>query len=297
MKRQLAFVLGGGGARGALQVGALRALLEAKFTPNILVGTSIGAVNATVLAVWGASLETIDTLIADWRDATLADLMPSNYLWLTLRSLFNRPGGNAYQRTRSFLISHGLSPEMRFKDIKGMRLILVSADLNSGQPVFYGTDPDQSILEGVLASIALPPWMRPFQRDGKYLIDGGVVSNLPIEAALSQGATDLIALELSDPRSLLVEYPTITQFMLKLFNLVEQRQIKLELDLAAARHANVRLIYLYGKEPVDIWDFRRTEELIARGYEITCQEIKGWQEASRPGWRTRLAQLRTHLRW
>ena len=55
----LAFVLGGGGGRGALQVGALRALLEAGLQPDLLVGTSAGAVNATYLAMRGFNLETL----------------------------------------------------------------------------------------------------------------------------------------------------------------------------------------------------------------------------------------------
>ena len=63
LKKNLAFVLGGGGARGAFQVGALRALLEAGISPDILVGTSTGAVNATSLALHGINLETINELV------------------------------------------------------------------------------------------------------------------------------------------------------------------------------------------------------------------------------------------
>ena len=62
MERQLAYVLGGGGARGALQVGAIRALLEAGVRPNLLVGTSIGAVNAAFLAFHGVSLQGVERL-------------------------------------------------------------------------------------------------------------------------------------------------------------------------------------------------------------------------------------------
>ncbi len=62
MNRCLAFVLGGGGARGALQLGALRALLSADIVPDLLVGTSIGAVNAVGLALWSPSLSAIETL-------------------------------------------------------------------------------------------------------------------------------------------------------------------------------------------------------------------------------------------
>ena len=49
------------------------------------------------------------------------------------------------------------------------------------------------MLEGVLASTALPPWIRPLRVDGRSFIDGGLVSNLPIEAALQQGAAEIVA--------------------------------------------------------------------------------------------------------
>jgi NTE family protein len=62
MNNRLAFVLGGGGARGALQVGALRALLEAGYRPDLLIGTSIGAINAAGLALWGVDLAGVDAL-------------------------------------------------------------------------------------------------------------------------------------------------------------------------------------------------------------------------------------------
>jgi len=62
MDKCLAFVLSGGGGRGAMQVGALRALLEAGLRPNLLVGTSIGAVNAAGLALWGVDLFGIEVL-------------------------------------------------------------------------------------------------------------------------------------------------------------------------------------------------------------------------------------------
>jgi NTE family protein len=65
MNRPLALVLGGGGARGALQVGGLRALLEANIQPDLLVGTSIGAVNAATLAIRGAAASSIASLVED----------------------------------------------------------------------------------------------------------------------------------------------------------------------------------------------------------------------------------------
>lgn len=285
MRRPLAFVLSGGGARGALQVGALRALLEAGFQPDLLVGTSIGAANATYLALKGVSLQALDGLAETWRDAAQADLMPANYLWLTLRVLFNRGGWRPYHRMRDFFVAHGISPDMRFADIQGVRLILVAADLNSGRPVLYGADPQDSVLEGLLASTALPPWVRPMEKEGKLLMDGGVVSNLPIEPALSQGARSIIALDLADPRCVPIGDERFGPFLAKLMRTVEQRQTDLEMALAAERGVEVWHISLMGREPVQGWDFSQTEELMAQGYITTRAELARRAGARRPWWR------------
>ena len=79
MNKCLAFVLGGGGARGAMQVGALRALIEAGLKPDLLVGTSIGAVNATGLALWGVSLAGIEALELNALDKALQQARQGRY--------------------------------------------------------------------------------------------------------------------------------------------------------------------------------------------------------------------------
>lgn len=273
MNRPLAFALGGGGARGALQVGAVRALLEAGHQPDLLVGTSIGAVNATYLALHGPTLASLPGLIEAWHDAAAADLLPANYLWLTVRTLFNRVGWRPYHRMRDFFIAHGVPPELRFGDLD-MRLILVAADLNTGRSVLYGADPQQSVLEGLLASTALPPWVHPLEKDGQFLVDGGVISTLPIEPALAQGARAIIALDLADPREAPAEAHGFGPFLGKLMNTIEQRQQEMELALAEARGVSVWRIALQGEQPVPIWDFSRTDKMIGRGYAIASQEVE-----------------------
>ena len=74
-KKTMAFVLGGGGARGAFQVGALRALLEAGITADLLVGTSIGAVNAAAMALWGNDLTAVFALELAYGRAAEAELL------------------------------------------------------------------------------------------------------------------------------------------------------------------------------------------------------------------------------
>jgi NTE family protein len=282
MKRPLAFVLSGGGARGAYQVGALRALYEAGYSPNIWVGTSVGSVNATYLALNGFTQQGLDSLVEAWHAAATADLLPSNYLYLTLRMLFNRAGIRPGHRFRDFFVAHGLTEDLKFKDVKDAKLYLVSADLNTAAPIIYGLNPEESILEGLLASTALPPWIHPIEKDGQFLMDGGVVSNLPIEPALMNGAKEIIALDLYDPRDIPVDTHGFGPFLYKLLSTVEKRQIELEIALAHSKGVIVHRIPLRGNKPVAIWEFERADELISIGYEITRQEIARWEEEKKP---------------
>src|SRR5512142_311124 len=98
MKKCLAFVLGGGGARGALQVGALRALLEASFRPDLLVGTSIGAVNAAGLALWGINMRGIESLERAYQDVAASRLMDPRFAEFLLDTLSKRPNHRASRR-------------------------------------------------------------------------------------------------------------------------------------------------------------------------------------------------------
>jgi NTE family protein len=277
VKKCLAFVLSGGGARGAFQVGALKALLEAGYKPDLLVGTSVGAINATYLALNGLTLETITKLTQVWQEAKQADLLPTNYLKLTLRTLLNRSLDYSAHHLRDFYIEHGVRSDLKFMDITDVRLITVAADLNSGKPVLYGINPEDSVLEGVLASTALPPWIPPMEKGKRLLVDGGVVSVLPVEVAIKAGASEIIALDLSDSRPLDLPVQGVVTLLGKVVTTANHRQVELEIALAQAQGITVRQIHLQGKEPVALWDFDKTDARIEQGYELTRENIESWK--------------------
>jgi len=279
MKKTLAFVLGGGGSRGALQVGSLYALLESRVQPDLLIGTSIGAVNAAFLALHGFSRESLDSLKQTWQQAALMDLLPSNYVQSTLRAMLGRSSINPAQRIQDFFVGHGFTAELRFSDLQTIRLVIVSSDLTTGQPVLHGDQPDEKVLEALLMSTALPPWNMPVKKQSRYLMDGGVLSNLPIEPALRMGATHIVALDLLDAREVFRETNKFGYFLDRLTYAVQKRQLDLELGLAKAQGVPVMYLDLVGKDAVALWDFHRTEELIERGYEITQLAIAKGQIA------------------
>jgi len=278
MKKNLAFVLSGGGSRGAMQAGALRALVEGGYTPDMVCGTSIGAINGAFLAVHGFNAQGLQKLEQVWKTTVDRDLLPTNLWWQTMRVFFGRDKGISQQKILDFAASNGLTPELRFKDLQLFSLFLVAADLNTGSQVIFGTDPQDFVLESVLASMTIPPWIVPLEKDGRFLIDGGAVSNLPIEAALLQGATEIIALDLFNPQDQQRKPGRLAPMIYKLDKTFENRKIQLELDLAEARRVPVRRIRLVTEQTVPIWDFRQSAALIEFGYQLARQEMLTWKD-------------------
>jgi NTE family protein len=274
MDKKLAFALSGGGSRGALQVGALYALLESGIRPDFLIGASIGAVNSAFLALNGFSKDSLDQLSAAWHNAGAIDLLPANYVWLTVRAMFNRSSNDPSRRLRDFFISHGLAPELSFTDIQKPNLVIVSADLNTGKPILHGTMEEDKILDALLLSTALPPWFMPVRKQDRYLMDGAVVSNLPVEPAMKLGATEIVALDLIDSREMLGSGDGVRGFLDRLLYSVEKRQLDLEVELAEARGIPLLYLGLSGEAPIPIWDFHHTDDLISQGYDLARRVIE-----------------------
>ncbi len=269
-EKPLAIVLGGGGSRGALEIGALQALHEAGLKPDILVGTSIGAINAVGVALFGYSNQGLDHMAQQWRRMENAQILDPRVLQLVVRSLIGRPSHRARERVHSYLIDLGITPDLQFRSLHPYKVGLVSADIETGQPIIYGKDPDERVLDGVMASITLPPWFPPEKKDGQLIVDGGALSNLPIEPALQLGAGRIIALDLD------FEQPTdvdgdaqipLQKYLGKLTYAVSKRYIQLETALAEQQGVPVLRIDFHEIESPPTWDFRNTSPLIEKGYE------------------------------
>lgn len=272
----LAFVLGGGGARGALQAGALCAVFEHGIQPDLLVGTSAGALNAAFLGL-DPTREQVERLEDAWRAAASHNLFPADWRSVVTRTLMHRAGVRPTPHLREFIAAHLPDPELRFHQLR-VPVYLVAADLNHARAVLYGEHAEDSVLEGLLASTALPPWVHPLEQGDRFLMDGGVVSNLPIEPAIARGATEIIAFDLSEPAEVDLQAHGFGPFVGKLLNTVAQRQIELELRLAAAQHVPVHHLQLRSVAPIPLWDFTHADELIERGYVLTRRYLdEAWK--------------------
>lgn len=178
-----AFVLSGGGNLGAVQVGMLQALAEAGIRPDVLVGTSAGALNAVHVAEHGATGAGIDALAAVW-----SGLRSRGLFRVDPRSLLTGGALCSDRGMRALLERHlGLD---RLEDAP-IPVHVVATDFLSGDEVDLDRGP---AAEAVLASCAIPGVFPPVTWDGRPLVDGGLADNAAISVAVAAGADEVVVL-------------------------------------------------------------------------------------------------------
>ncbi len=266
--KKLALVLSGGGPRGALQVGALRVLIEAGIVPDMIVGTSIGAINGSYLARYGYNLDTLAHLNEVWNSASKGSFAPADFLLSKLRNLLpGNKGGSFFEQARAFHAERGIHPELRFGDLSGPRLFIVTADISHHKLAIFGENQDDLVLPAMLASSSIPPWMPPSPIASGLHLDGGATSNVPIEPAMRLGATEMIVLDLFHPSEPIDEVPGFAALLDRVFTVMQARHLELELELARLHNIPVHLWPLRYKTIVPTWDFSHTRTMMSTGYE------------------------------
>jgi NTE family protein len=181
-----AFVLGGGGLLGAHEVGMLRALAEAGVRPDLVVGTSIGAVNGAFVAAdpEGAAERLTDL----WQGESLRLVFSEKLL------------GRAFLLVRSGTHLHAIDPLHRLladkigiSDFSELRLPFhcVAASIEDATARWFSQGP---LVPAVMASCAVPGLLPPVEIDGRHYFDGGLVDSIPVGRAIALGATTVYVL-------------------------------------------------------------------------------------------------------
>lgn len=188
-----AFVLTGGGSLGAVQVGMISALHAHGIEPDLLVGTSVGAINAAHLAGPGALSDRIDELVGLWeglRRSDIFEVSPHRWLRATTGSTSSFFSGDPLRR---LLTSHlGNS----FVEVAQRQLAVTATDLVTGEPLVidHGT-----VVDAVAASAAVPGLLPPVERGGRTLVDGAVGHPGPLAWADQCGVDDIYLLPAGYP--------------------------------------------------------------------------------------------------
>ncbi|HIP96920.1 MAG TPA: hypothetical protein EYH32_06875, partial [Anaerolineae bacterium] len=261
-----AYVLSGGGNYGAMQAGALEVLLAHGLRPQMLVGTSAGALNAVYLAT-DPTPDGARRLADAWRGVRLGH-MGSQGLFTVIRRMLANADSMYLTDSLARYLREQLPPNVEtFGDLAalaGVRAYAVAVRLDTGQLRVFGDDPADRVLDGMMASTAVPLLFPPWTVDGVRYVDGGVLAKLPIRVAVERGATDIVALDVKDSMGGDGNARGMMAIIGRATSLMTEQQV--EAELAWARSADVRVRHLpliHGNTL--FWDFTRADELIALG--------------------------------
>jgi NTE family protein len=184
-RKKIGLALGGGYARGLAHIGVLEVLEREGIPIDIIAGTSIGSI--------------VGALYAKEKDATLVKKQAMSLDWkrmaILVDPIFSKGGLLGGKRIMNLL--RRFIGDVRFSDL-GIPLSCIATDLISGDEVVLN---EGSVIEAVRASISIPIIFSVVKRDGRFLVDGGLVNQVPISVAKQMGADFVIAVDITPTKT------------------------------------------------------------------------------------------------
>jgi NTE family protein len=268
-REPVAFALSGGGPLGALQVGQLRALFENGIVPSLVVGTSVGALNASFLA-YDPTFDGVERLERIWLGLTEGDLFPGGRFRATWARMLVR-GNKVFENSGIRKLVETRLGNARIEEAR-IRLGIVATDLETGaERVFTSGD----VLKPLLASTAMPGVFPPVEIDNRLYIDGGVANNVPIAPAVRLGARTVYVMDSTSAHHQRRPLQRPMDYLLHSFTLSRAQRMDVERELYEKR---VRLVLL----PAGHLDFfvpfasmDSTARLVEHGYSETTRFLSG----------------------
>lgn len=250
-----ALVLAGGGSFGAIQVGMLRALVAEGLQPDLVVGSSVGALNGMYFC-HDPTPEGVARLEMIWAGVRRRDLFP-----FTLRHMVGVLLGTASlaepSGLRGLIERHLPGGSL---DSACIPMHVATTDLLKGDSVMLSTGP---AVDAILASCAIPGVFPPVCIDGQHLIDGGVASNTPVMDAVALGATRLVVLPTGFACALQTPPTGALASAFHALNLMVSRQLVRDLEQLGGQVEVATVPPLCPLE-VSAYDFSQAQSLIER---------------------------------
>lgn len=182
-----AWVLGGGGLRGAAEVGMAKALADRGLQPDLIVGTSVGSINGAVLAA--SPVEQSSKVLAEMWETMAATSVFQESMARRVRNLFNHWTHLHSNEPLRQLIEQWV-PYRHVEDAY-VHFECVAACIETSSEEWFARGP---VADAILASCALPGVLPPVEVNGRHYIDGGVVNSIPVSRAVELGATEIYVL-------------------------------------------------------------------------------------------------------
>lgn len=270
------FVLSGGGSLGAAQVGSLRALLESDIRPDVVVGCSVGALNAAALAV-DPTLDRVLEMERVWRG------VDKTHVFGRSRRLAPTPLLNAVRRDDHLYEPEALRALVRawvpLADLAHTAIPchVVTTDLERGQPAWWTSGDPVDVLS---ASACLPALFPPVRLGDSLHVDGGVTAPVPINRALELGAIRVWVLDvtggvLGRRGSRMTALDVLLHSFAISRSLLDQQ--------VAGPHADQQVVRLRRPDVghLEMRDFSQTGRLMAAGYAVAREALREVEGAAR----------------
>lgn len=180
-KKKVGLALGSGAARGFASIGVLQALKEMDIYPDLIAGTSMGALVGAFHAT--GNLDTLEEVVlkTDWMKVTrfFTDIV------------FPRNGLIDGRRIEKFIRKYTEEIDIEDTDIP---FRAISTDINTGEEVVLS---EGKLIEAVRASISIPGIFTPVHVNGRFLVDGALVNPVPVTVARNMGADIVVAVDVN----------------------------------------------------------------------------------------------------
>ena len=256
---RFALVLGGGGMKGLAHIGALRALEERGWVPDVVVGTSIGSLLG---AAWANGFAT-----AELADVALS-LERSDVFHVARRDIATKliRAPSVYRGAPLDELLRGFVGGLTFDELE-RRLVVASVDLNSGMQLYWGLPGlrNVSVADAVFASCALPGFFPPRDVEGRFCVDGALADNLPVALASTLGVDGVVAVDVGASSVLRAE--TQDEGFAAIFARATEIVFQQLLEVRLSRWAAPPLLLVQPRvEHVPMFSFDHTRELMDEGY-------------------------------
>jgi NTE family protein len=263
----IAFVLSGGGNRGPLQVGALRALLEDGIEPDFIVGTSAGAINAAFLGAHGFCAETLDQMETMWKGIAPQTIYPGGWWQLMWRLLRRGPSLYSSEGVRATIQASLPMGMETFGDFR-LPIYVTAVDLISARLFVFGEDPAAPIVDAMVASASVPVIHPPVALHAMQLVDGGVLANVAASFAMDKGARELYVLNASAASGIGQAATNMLDVAGNTLHTMLAQAILRDLDRAKVDdRLDLHHIHIAVFQSLPFRDFSRTDEMLTAGYE------------------------------
>ncbi len=269
--KKIGLALGGGGARGCAHIGVIKALTEAGIPIGYVAGTSIGALIGGIYTAGDIKEFENYLLTIKWKEVVkyLDPVIPKKGLF------------------KGEKVCRLISKSLKHKDFQGNKIpfCAVATDLFSGKEVILKKG---DLTQAIRASIAIPGIFTPVEKEGDYLIDGGVVNPVPINVVQDMKADVVIAVDLNYHFSKKKDEPEKSYGKIKSFfhkwlkpdypNIIDVLESSVYMMQEKLTEKNLLMHepdFLIRPElgPTSIFDFHKAKKLIKEGYEKTRQQI------------------------